>query len=60
MLLSKGRSCLLGLDCWLKVTLVFKGEVFCDVGEGLSDQLVDDNLVALSSSDVRLLCRKFF
>ena len=60
MLLSKGRSCLLVLNCWIEVTLVLKGDVFCDVGEGLADQSVDDNLVALSSSDVRLLCRKFF
>ena len=58
-MLSKGRSCLLGLECWLDISLVFKGEVFYDVDEGVAEKSGDESIVMLSSSDVRLFCRKF-
>ena len=58
--LSKGGSCLLGLDCWFEVYLVLRGEVFYDFGEGLAEKSGDDSLVVLSSSNAILFCRKLF
>ena len=39
---------------------MLRGEVFYDLGEGLVEKSGDESLVVLSSSDVRLFCRKFF
>ena len=57
---SKEESCFLGLDCWIGVSLVLKGEVLYDVDEGLVEELGDESRVVLSSSDLRLFYRKFF
>ena len=59
-MLLKGESCLLGLDCWPEVSLVLKYEVFCDIGEGLTEKSDDESLLVLSSSDVIFFCRKCF
>ena len=59
-MLLKGESSLLGLDCWIEVSLVLKYEVFYHIDEGLAEKSDDESLLVLSSSDVRFFCRKCF